>query len=93
MGLFLRSIRIERMNTGAVEESYSACNPSMTHDALNAKRLIHLSIERNLERNRKHAKRTRLRKKEVMEVMKGRILELQREVIMLRQNACNTLRS
>lgn len=35
---------------------------------------------RNRERNREHAKRTRLRKKEMMEKMKFRLLDLQREV-------------
>jgi hypothetical protein len=35
---------------------------------------------RNRERNREHAKRTRLRKKEMIEGMKMRLLELQREV-------------
>jgi hypothetical protein len=77
------------MNPDAMQESYSA-NTSMAHDMVNAQRLIHLSIERNLERNRKHAKRTRLRKKEMMEVMKGRVVELQREVT-LRQLACISL--
>ena len=37
-------------------------------------------VEKNRERNREHAKRTRLRKKEMMESMKMRLLELQREV-------------
>lgn len=36
--------------------------------------------ERNRERNREHAKRTRLRKKEMIEGMKARLLDLQREV-------------
>ena len=36
--------------------------------------------ERNRERNREHAKKTRLRKKEMIEGMKIRLLELQREV-------------
>ena len=36
--------------------------------------------ERNRERNREHAKKTRLRKKEMMETMKARLLDLQREV-------------
>ncbi len=36
--------------------------------------------EKNRERNRAHAKRTRLRKKEMMETMKLRLLDLQREV-------------
>lgn len=38
---------------------------------------------RNRERNREHAKRTRLRKKEMIEGMKMRLLELQREVCYL----------
>lgn len=79
------------MNSNAMQENYIV-NPSMAHDMVNAQRLIHLSIERNLERNRKHAKRTRLRKKEVMEVMKGRIVELQREVTLRQQHACITQR-
>ena len=37
-------------------------------------------VEKNRERNREHAKRTRQRKKEMMEGMKIRLLELQREV-------------
>lgn len=37
--------------------------------------------EKNRERNREHAKRTRQRKKEMIEGMKIRLLELQREVI------------
>ncbi len=36
--------------------------------------------EKNRERNREHAKRTRQRKKEMLEGMKMRLLELQREV-------------
>lgn len=36
--------------------------------------------EKNRERNREHAKRTRLRKKEMIEGMKMKLLELQREV-------------
>ena len=36
--------------------------------------------EKNRERNREHAKRTRQRKKEMIEGMKIRLLELQREV-------------
>jgi hypothetical protein len=36
--------------------------------------------EKNRERNREHAKRTRLRKKDMIEGMKMRLLELQREV-------------
>ena len=36
--------------------------------------------EKNRERNREHAKRTRLRKKVMIEGMKIRLLELQREV-------------
>ena len=39
--------------------------------------------EKNRERNREHAKRTRLRKKEMIEGMKIRLLELQREVKLL----------
>ena len=35
----------------------------------------------NKERNKEHAKRTRLRKKEMIEGMKGRLLDLQKEVI------------
>jgi len=82
------------MNPDAMQESYSA-NTSMAHDMVNAQRLIHLSIERNLERNRKHAKRTRLRKKEMMEVMKGRVVELQREAVdledLLQENATTSI--
>lgn len=37
-------------------------------------------IEKSRERNREHAKRTRLRKKALIEGMKGRLLELQQEV-------------
>ncbi|RYH09007.1 bZIP transcription factor, partial [archaeon] len=44
--------------------------------------------ERNRERNREHAKRTRLRKKEMIEGMKVRLLELQREVPMQIINYC-----
>lgn len=40
-------------------------------------------LEKNRERNRAHAKRTRMRKKELMETMKTRIVELQREVIII----------
>ncbi len=36
--------------------------------------------EKNRERNREHAKRTRQRKKEMIESMKLHLLELQREV-------------
>jgi hypothetical protein len=36
--------------------------------------------EKNRERNRAHAKKTRLRKKEMMETMKQRLMELQKEV-------------
>jgi hypothetical protein len=36
--------------------------------------------DKNRERNREHAKRTRLRKKEMIEGLKMRLLELQREV-------------
>lgn len=41
--------------------------------------------ERNRERNREHAKRTRLRKKEMIEGMKARLLDLQREAAELEQ--------
>lgn len=41
---------------------------------------IENKLEKNRERNREHAKRTRLRKKEMIEGMKMRLLELQREV-------------
>eukprot|EP01031_Cornospumella_fuschlensis_P024606 gene24606-29727_t len=41
--------------------------------------------EKNRERNREHAKRTRLRKKEMIEGMKVRLLELQRESSRLEQ--------
>jgi len=37
-------------------------------------------IEKHRERNREHAKRTRLRKKALIDGMKGRLLELQKEV-------------
>lgn len=37
-------------------------------------------VQRSRERNREHAKRTRLRKKAVLEIMKDRLLELQNEV-------------
>lgn len=36
--------------------------------------------QKSRERNREHAKRTRLRKKAVLEVMKDRLLSLQNEV-------------
>jgi len=65
----------------ALKESSNA-NPSIVHDRVDHQKLFHPAIERNLERNRQHAKRTRLRKKEMMEVMKARIAELQREVIL-----------
>jgi len=38
-------------------------------------------VEKSRERNREHAKRTRLRKKQMIEGMKGRLLELQNEVM------------
>ena len=38
-----------------------------------------VKIEKNRERNREHAKRTRLRKKVVLDGMKSKLLELQRE--------------
>jgi len=41
--------------------------------------------EKNRERNREHAKRTRQRKKEMIEGMKMRLLELQREAARLEQ--------
>ncbi len=37
-------------------------------------------IEKSRERNREHAKKTRLRKKVMLENLKGRLLELQNEV-------------
>ena len=37
-------------------------------------------VQKSRERNREHAKRTRLRKKAVLEVMKERLLALQNEV-------------
>ena len=37
-------------------------------------------VEKNRERNREHAKRTRMRKKAILEGMKGRLVELQSEV-------------
>jgi hypothetical protein len=37
-------------------------------------------LNRTRERNREHARRTRIRKKEMIENMKMRLLELQREV-------------
>lgn len=42
-------------------------------------------LERSREKNREHAKRTRLRKKEMLEGMKMRLLELQREAIRLEE--------
>lgn len=36
--------------------------------------------EKNRQRNREHAKKTRLRKKEMMEGLKSKLLELQQEV-------------
>jgi len=44
-----------------------------------------LRADKNRERNREHAKRTRLRKKEMIEGMKMRLLELQREAVELEQ--------
>jgi hypothetical protein len=44
------------------------------HDTLEEK------LNRTRERNREHARRTRIRKKEMIENMKMRLLELQREV-------------
>lgn len=38
------------------------------------------AIDKHKERNREHAKRTRLRKKELTEAMKLRLQDLQREV-------------
>ncbi len=38
------------------------------------------TIDRHKERNREHAKRTRLRKKELTEAMKLKLQDLQREV-------------
>ena len=45
---------------------------------------IERKVEKNRERNREHAKRTRLRKKAVLEGMKTKLLELQRESIRLK---------
>jgi len=42
-------------------------------------------IEKSRERNREHAKRTRLRKKALIEGMKGKLLELQNEASKLQQ--------
>ena len=42
-------------------------------------------VEKGRERNREHAKRTRLRKKAVLEGMKGKLMELQNEVILMTQ--------
>lgn len=42
-------------------------------------------IEKSRERNREHAKRTRLRKKALIEGMKGKLLELQNEAAKLQQ--------
>lgn len=39
-----------------------------------------VKVEKGRERNREHAKRTRLRKKAVLEGMKGKLMELQNEV-------------
>ena len=50
-------------------------------------------VERSRERNREHAKRTRLRKKAVIEAMKGKLLSLQKEVncfLSLNKYACLT---
>ena len=40
-------------------------------------------MEKSRERNREHAKRTRLRKKVAIESMKDRLIELQNEVLSL----------
>ena len=42
--------------------------------------LVVEKVEKGRERNREHAKRTRLRKKAVLEGMKGKLMELQNEV-------------
>lgn len=42
-------------------------------------------VEKHRERNREHAKRTRLRKKALIDGMKGRLLELQKEYARLEQ--------
>lgn len=42
-------------------------------------------VEKHRERNREHAKKTRLRKKALIDGMKGRLLELQREYARLEQ--------
>jgi hypothetical protein len=39
-----------------------------------------VKAEKNRQRNREHAKKTRLRKKEMMEGLKSKLLELQQEV-------------
>ena len=51
-------------------------SPSITDDTF----FIEERVEKSRERNREHAKRTRLRKKAVIEAMKGKLLELQKEV-------------
>ena len=40
-------------------------------------------LDKSRERNREHARRTRLRKKALMENMKTRLLDLQKEVFVL----------
>ena len=45
---------------------------------------IEMKIEKNRERNREHAKRTRMRKKAVLDGMKVKLLELQREAMQLK---------
>ena len=42
-------------------------------------------VEKSRERNREHAKRTRLRKKALIEGMKGKLLELQKDAAKLQQ--------
>ena len=48
-------------------------------------------VEKGRERNREHAKRTRLRKKAVLEGMKGKLMELQNEVSRFRSIKINSV--
>jgi molecular chaperone GrpE (heat shock protein) len=52
---------------------------NIKHDA-NFDNINDGKIEKDKERNREHAKKTRLRKKAAIENLKERLIELQREV-------------
>ena len=64
-----------------ISSSEKVVSSSISFSENEAEDSISANIEKARERNREHAKKTRLRKKASLEGLKARLLELQAEVI------------